>query len=161
MPAETIQLPDNRTSVNELRSFFPGSINYTERFDLFRANIISNPPPVLWDDEIIWSIPDAGRGQEIRTPSCSVVPIQTLAPEPYELVTPFLVIIEKSDDQYISSFADANISASGDTLEEAILNFKDVLLGTFDLLNSLSEDELGPMPQKQFAILKEYVKPTK
>jgi len=159
MPADTILLTDYRTSGHASRRFFLGHTWGTELVYLFRANIIPNTVPSYWGGAFTWLISDEGQRQEIETISSCVIPIQTLAPEPYKLIKPFLVILEKSHDQYISSFLDANISASGDTREESILNFKDILLGTFDLLSSLDEDELGPMPLKQYAILKEYIKP--
>ncbi|MBM4036287.1 MAG: hypothetical protein FJ291_31510, partial [Planctomycetes bacterium] len=57
---------------------------------------------------------------EARAPT--IVPIETLAPEPYELLKPFHAVVEFCDDSYIATFYDANISASGDTQQEAVEN---------------------------------------
>lgn len=123
------------------------------------VNIAPMEVPVHLGNTYTWLISDEERNCGVAASPLSVVPIQTLAPEPYELIKPLLVVLERSDDQYLASFYDANVSASGDNQEEAIINFKDILIGTFDLLSSLNEDELGPMPLRHYTILREYIRP--
>ena len=86
------------------------------------------------------------------------VPIETFAPEPYNLIKPFHVVVRFEQDQYIASFYDANLSDSGDTQEEAVSNLKDILLSTYDILTGMSEDELGPGPLQQRKVLEEFVR---
>jgi len=86
------------------------------------------------------------------------VPIQSLAPEPYELLKPFRVIVVESDGEYIASFYDANLSASGDTSEEAVLNLKDTIVAVFEMLNSTCPENLGPGPARQIAVLREFIR---
>lgn len=89
--------------------------------------------------------------------SCGV-PIQTFAPEPFVLIKPILVSIEESDDEYIASFFDANISAQGDTRQEAIDNLKDLLLSRFDYLDNLTLAQLGKSLKRQIAVLREFIR---
>jgi hypothetical protein len=88
------------------------------------------------------------------------VPIQTLAPEPYEVIKPFHVVVQAGQDDYIASFFDASLSASGDTQDEAVYNLKDILIAAFDSLGEHREDQLGPGPRRQLAVLKEFIRKT-
>lgn len=87
-----------------------------------------------------------------------LAPIATLAPEPYEVIKPLYVSVRVEEGQYIASFFDANLSASGDTREEAVLNLKDIIATTFEILGTMDESELGPGPLQQRKVLEEYVR---
>lgn len=87
-----------------------------------------------------------------------VVPIQSLAPEPYELIKPIEAVVQLVDDEYIASFFDANLSTGGDTQVEAISNLRDLIVGTFELLTETKDSDLGPGPRQQKAVLKEFVR---
>lgn len=80
-----------------------------------------------------------------------VVPIQSLDPEPFELTKPILALVEPSEDEFIASFSDANVSASGETQGDAIANLKDMLICTFELLES--ETRLGTEMQRRRSVL--------
>jgi len=86
-----------------------------------------------------------------------LVPVETFAPEPYEIIKPFQVVVKFYEDQYVASFFDANLSASGGTQEEAVFNLKDMLIEAFDMLNEIEEDKLGPGPRQQKAVLREFL----
>jgi len=88
-----------------------------------------------------------------------IVPIESLAPEPYELIKPIHIVVKKVDDQYQATFFDALIATSGDTPEEAVFNFKDILISIYDTLSTISENKLGTTPSKQLKVLKEFIKP--
>lgn len=87
-----------------------------------------------------------------------LAPIASLAPEPFEVVKPLYVSVRVEEDQYIASFFDANLSASGDTREEAVLNLKDIISTTFEVLGTMDESELGPGPLQQRKVLEEFVR---
>jgi len=87
-----------------------------------------------------------------------IVPLESFAPEPYEVVKPLHVVVRLQDDQYIASFFDANISASGDTQYEAVVNLKDIIIGTFEILTTTDEQRLGPGPLRQREVLTEFVR---
>ena len=87
-----------------------------------------------------------------------VVPIQTFAPEPYEVLSPFSAVVKSSGDGYEASFFDANVHSSGDTEEEAISNLKSAILDMFDRLSDLErQGKLGPEPTRQLKVLSGYV----
>jgi predicted RNase H-like HicB family nuclease len=86
------------------------------------------------------------------------VPIQSLAPEPYEVVKPFQAVVRTVDGEYIASFFDANLSASGETHAEAVLNLKDIIAGTFDILTGMKDSDLGPGPLQQKRTLEEFIR---
>ena len=83
----------------------------------------------------------------------AVVPVTTFAPEPFEVIRPFSVVIQPNGDDFIATFFDANINASGETQEEAFAALKDVLLTTFQLLQRRPDSQLGPGPRRQRAVL--------
>lgn len=87
-----------------------------------------------------------------------LVPIESLAPEPYEVVKPLHAVVRYQNEQYIASFFDANLSASGDTQVEAVLNLKDIIVGTFEVVTMLEESELGPGPFQQRKVLEEFIR---
>ena len=86
-----------------------------------------------------------------------IVPIQSLAPEPFEIIKTFYAVVHLADEQYIASFFDANLSASGDTRSEAISNLKDIIVGTFELLTITDKSKLGPGPLQQRDVLVEFI----
>lgn len=98
-----------------------------------------------------------GRCELLERLSPILVPIETFAPEPYEVVKPFHVVVRFQEKEYIASFFDANLSASGDTQMEAIVNLKDIITATFDILTTENEEELGPGPLQQKKVLGEFM----
>lgn len=94
---------------------------------------------------------------ERHSPSSAVVvPIASLAPEPYKLIRDIPVLVASCGESFTASFMDANISASGDTQEEAFSNLKGLLLDVFE---SLADDgNLGSGPHRQKYVLAEFIK---
>ncbi len=87
-----------------------------------------------------------------------LVPIQTFAPEPYELIKPLHAVVCYQDEQYIATLFDANLGASGDTQTEAVLNLKEIIAGTFEMLTGVDEDKLGPGPLQQRKVLEALIR---
>lgn len=88
----------------------------------------------------------------------TVVIIDTLAPEPFDVVRPFHVTVEPYEDEYRASFVDANLSAFGETRAEAVWALKDIIAATFEVLSDLGEKKLGPGPARQFRVLREFIR---
>jgi len=94
--------------------------------------------------------------------TCITVPVQSFFPEPIEIIKPFNVVVRSAGEDFIATFFDANVNASGDTDEEAFSNLKDMIVATFELLTrTVSQNELGPGPSKQLGVLKEFLRWTK
>jgi hypothetical protein len=87
-----------------------------------------------------------------------MVPIQSLAPEPYKLLQPLTAVVTESDGGYEAAFFDASIFASGDTEEDAISNLKDMMIDTWERLSELKETQLGPGPTRQKQVLDFYIR---
>jgi predicted RNase H-like HicB family nuclease len=87
-----------------------------------------------------------------------VIPIATLSPEPFDVIKPFQVVIRPFQGEYIASFFDASINASGETIDEAYLNLKEIIVSTFEMLLSHKPAELGPIPLRQLAVLSSFIK---
>ncbi len=87
-----------------------------------------------------------------------VVPIETLAPEPYGVVKPFHCIVRFEGGEYVASFFDANISTSGDTHSEAMSNLKDLIVTMFEMLAEMDDAQLGPGPLRQKKVLREFIR---
>lgn len=99
-----------------------------------------------------------GRLARLEEGAAIRVPIQSLAPEPYELIKPIEAVVQFVDDEYIASFFDANLSTGGDTQVDAISNLRDLMVGTFELLAETKDSDLGPGPRHQKAVLREFVR---
>ena len=87
-----------------------------------------------------------------------VIPIATLAPEPYELVRAIPVVVQPAGGEFIASFFDANISTAGDTQEEAVANLRSLLLDMFEYLESEPPEALDPEPTRQLGVLRAFLK---
>ena len=87
-----------------------------------------------------------------------VVPIESFAPEPYELVRPFSVVIRQVEGAFLASFFDANISAAGDNDLEAFANLKSMIVEALGMLDGIGEKNLGPEPLRQLQILREFIR---
>lgn len=84
------------------------------------------------------------------------VPVITLAPAPFKLLQEIPVVLQPSGDDWIATFFDANVQASGDTQTEAVANLKDILISMFRRFSKEAE-RLGPEPRRQLAVLREFV----
>ena len=86
-----------------------------------------------------------------------VIPIATLAPEPYELFRAIPVVVQPAGGEFIATFFDANISTAGDTQEEAVANLRSLLLDMFEYLESEPPEALGPEPTRQLGVLRAFL----
>jgi len=75
--------------------------------------------------------------------------VDTLAPEPYRVSTPFTIVIAGEGNEFRANWVEANLHASAETQEQAFNNLKAIVLDTFDRLEQLADDELGPGLRKQ------------
>lgn len=87
-----------------------------------------------------------------------MVPIQSLAPEPYKVLQPLAVVVTEADEGYEAAFFDASIFASGDTEEDAVSNLKGTMIDTYERLSELKEGQLGPGPTRQKQVLDFYIR---
>lgn len=87
-----------------------------------------------------------------------IVPIQSLAPEPYQLAQPLLAVVNEVDEGYEAAVFDPGIFASGDTEEDAVSDLKSALIDTYERLSELKADQLGPGPTRQKEILDLYIR---
>lgn len=95
--------------------------------------------------------------RELAEPGAITFSVATFAPEPYAVKQPFGIVVWHQPEGFIASFVDANINSSGDTQQEAFANTKELILDTFDRLNSLPANKLGPGPKRQLAVLREFI----
>ena len=95
--------------------------------------------------------------QLCEQPRACEVTIQTMAPEPYSLSAPLAVLVQSEPDSHIASFVDANVTASGDTLPEAIENLKMLMVDRLEEWAGTDAEKLGPEPTRQLAILRTFL----
>jgi hypothetical protein len=87
-----------------------------------------------------------------------IVPITTFDPEPFDLLKEIKAVVQRSGDDYMASFFDANVNVSGVNEVDAIENLKDMLLSRFDYLDQLPPEKLGPGPARQIAVLRTFIR---
>jgi hypothetical protein len=97
--------------------------------------------------------------QQLCKTKTFVVPLTTLAPRALRMLQPIPVTIEGDGEQFTATFTEANVSASGETEADAIANFKDSLLSSYEVLSSMPVGKLGPLPSRQWAVLQTVVDP--
>src|SRR5262249_57846168 len=69
---------------------------------------------------------------------------------------PIPVIVEAGDNCYVATFAEANIGCSGDRAGEALFGLASLLIDVFSFLTA-NESQLGPDPQRQLRVLRQYI----
>ena len=84
--------------------------------------------------------------------------VATLAPAPYEVIQEIPVWVRPEDDSYVASFVDGNVNASGETVNDAVDNLKDVMTALLESLGSLSKRRLGKGPARQLAALRAFIR---
>jgi Arc/MetJ-type ribon-helix-helix transcriptional regulator len=99
-----------------------------------------------------------GAGALARSTQTALIPITTLAPEPYEILRDIPAVVEPTGDGFLATFFDANISTSGDTDVEAVSNLRSLILDIFEYLDSEPSVSLGPEPARQLAVLRVFLK---
>ena len=87
-----------------------------------------------------------------------VVTLTSLAPLPIQMINQIPVTIEGDGEDFTASFVEGNISASGETEADAIANFKESLLSTYEVLEGLTPQQRGPLPTRQWEILQNVVR---
>jgi len=83
--------------------------------------------------------------------------IASFAPERVKLLKAIPVSIRYTGDDFVATFFDATLSASGDTHEEAFENLKDIILSIFQMFSEMHSDTLGPLPRRQLAVLSDFL----
>lgn len=73
------------------------------------------------------------------------------------LILPIPMVIQFNGDDYVASFFDANLSASGDTTTEAFDNLRDIIETTFLIYADLPPEKLGQGPARQLAALRQFI----
>ena len=88
-----------------------------------------------------------------------LVPIESFAPEPLEVIKPFFVVVAPDDDEFTATWFDANIAATGDNEVEAVAILKDFINAQFEQFSRLEiQDKLGPGPRRELALMKEFLR---
>ncbi len=80
-----------------------------------------------------------------------------LAPASVVLLRPIPVTVQQEDGVYAASFEDANVNASGETLNDALDMLKEMIAFTYEEYSE-KEAVLGIGPQKQLAALRRFVR---
>ena len=98
------------------------------------------------------------RCDRLEVAPAELVSISSLSPEPYTVQRSIVASLRPTDDEFVATFYDAELSTSGETRSEAISNLRDLIVETYELLTSLAEDSLGPGPLRQRDVLQEYMR---
>jgi hypothetical protein len=89
-----------------------------------------------------------------------IATITDFYPSSYEAVKPLYVSIDSDGDEFVATFHDADVAASGETHTEALCNLKDFIVTLFEDLSSDDAGPLGPGPMRQLEVLKRFLTPS-
>jgi hypothetical protein len=81
--------------------------------------------------------------------------VHTFAPQPYRAKKPIPVLVRPHEGEFLASFVDANVNASGETEQEAFEAVKALMLDMLDQLTSMPK--LGPKLAARLAVLREFI----
>jgi hypothetical protein len=82
--------------------------------------------------------------------------LTTLPGNKIDLKRPILVTVRQEDDaEWVATFADAELSRSGDSPAEAIDWLQSSIVELYELFRQ--EKKLGPLPQAQLRALRRYI----
>jgi len=84
--------------------------------------------------------------------------VLTSLPDPsIRLLNPLPVVVQADSGVYMASLVDTDISASGESLAEAVDNLKDIVVAKFRLF-SQKESILGEQPRRQLDVLRRFLR---
>jgi hypothetical protein len=83
-----------------------------------------------------------------------IVMITTLYPDPFRLLRDVPVNLEIDEDDCVATWYEANISASAESEGDAIAYFKAQLVSAFVLFETTPESEMGPLPLRQWNVIR-------
>ena len=86
-----------------------------------------------------------------------IVPVDSFAPQAIESLRTIHAVVTFEDGAYVAAFVDANINGSGDSPLEAVEMLKEMIASAF-LFYEQNEAQLGSEPQRQLAVLREFIK---
>jgi hypothetical protein len=86
-----------------------------------------------------------------------LIPLETLAPEGYRMLAPVHIVVRAEQEEYLASWFDANLVASGASPEEAFANLKDIVVAVYESLKDLPEEQMGPGPSRQIKVLRKFI----
>ena len=101
------------------------------------------------------------RMQRLESLQTKIIPIDTFAPEPYNLLKTIRVSVNVAADEFEAGWYDANIHSGGDNEEEAVNNLKGQILDVFESYSSLPIAKLGPKPKKQLLVMQQFIQKRK
>lgn len=70
---------------------------------------------------------------------------------------PIPVIVEETEGDFVATFLDGAIGASGETLPEAIWSLREIILMKYRRFSELGPSKIGAIPLKQLAVLREFI----
>ena len=100
------------------------------------------------------------RLHKLESAKTKIVPVNTFAPEPYELLKTFLVSVQSVEGGFEAGWYDANIHSSGENEEEAVSNLKSLILDFYDSLSKDPAEKLGTESKRQLDVIKTFIKRT-
>lgn len=80
-------------------------------------------------------------------------------PDTDQTVGEFSAVVRFTGDDYVASFGDANVNATGATVPLAVDNLKDRMLSLYHALAALPANKLGKWPAKQLIVLQSLIRP--
>ena len=80
--------------------------------------------------------------------------LKSLPDDSVHVIQPIPVLVWSVNGAYVATFAESNISASGETAEEAVDNVADIIASKFHLF---TRKTLGMYPRRQLHILQRYM----
>ncbi len=84
------------------------------------------------------------------------IPLHKLRSRIYELVEPIWIQVERYGDGYLVTDEDVNRHGVGSTIEDALQNYEEILLGYFESL-SRRQERLSPRLRQDFEFLRRTV----
>jgi hypothetical protein len=90
-----------------------------------------------------------------RNNSGMLILLSDLGHKDYFLKQPLVLMVSEKDSEYVVTLADAELSRSGPTVAEAVNWLESSMVSLYELYKG--ESALGPLPQRQFRALGQYL----
>jgi len=71
-----------------------------------------------------------------------------LGTHPYTLLSPVLVVMETYPDEVVAKLPFCDLYATGKTDSQALMKLKDEIVDTYERLEEIGDDHLGPLPRE-------------
>lgn len=121
------------------------------------ATTTLNPKTGTWAQSPIYQYQNQASLTKLVPDKSLRVFLEKLSDPEYELLKAIPVVVESTDSDFVASFLEANINASGESQWAALRHLGYLVIDVFEMLMD-EEASLAALPARQLEVLRSYLR---